>query len=122
MTQTKKNEQTPKGEGKKLKMNKKALNIGLSLAMEFGEQWLEPIQSRLAKQFPDLSFEELNEYNSICKSVMESSNKLVYSIVEKDGEKIKYKDWETKILRTYPWIDKKNRSRLFSQGMYYSWK
>ncbi len=108
---------------KRLNMDKdRILNIGLSLAMEFGEHWLEPIQSRLAETMPDLSPAELDEYNSICKSVMECSNKLVYSMVEKDGEKIKYEDWETKILRSYPWIDKKNRSRLFSQGMYYSWK
>lgn len=103
-------------------MEKRILNIGLSLAMEFGEHWLDPIQSRLAKQFPDLSSEELNEYNSICRTAMESSNKLVCSLLKKDGEKIKYEEWEATVLRSHPWINKKNLSRLFSQGMYYAMK
>ncbi len=103
-------------------MNKRILNSGLSLAMEFGEYWLEPIQSRLAKQFQGLSSEELNEYNSLCKSAMESSNRLVCSLLKKDGEKIKYEEWEATILHSYPWINKKNLRRLFSQGMYYSRK
>jgi hypothetical protein len=98
----------------------KILNVGLSLAMEFGKHWLEPIQSRLAKSFPDLSPSELDEYNSICKSVMEFSNNLVYSMVEREGEN--QKDWKAAILRSYPWINKENLSHLFSQGVYYARK
>ncbi len=98
------------------------LNVGLSFAREFGEHWLEPIQSRLAETFPDLNSIQLDEYNSLCKSVMKFGNELVCSMVEKDGEAIKYKDWEAMILRSYPWINKENRSHLFSQGMYYAWK
>ncbi len=103
-------------------MNKRILNAGLSLAIEFGEHWLEPIQPRLAEIAPDLSPAELDEYNSMCKSVMEGSNKLVSSLIKKDGEKTKYKEWEATILRSYPWINKKNLSRLFSQGMDYAMK
>ncbi len=92
------------------------------MAMEFGEHWLEPIQSRLAEKFPDRSSAELDEYNAICKSIMESSNKLVSSLIQKEGEETKYKKWKATILRSYPWINKKNLSRLFSQGMYYAMK
>jgi hypothetical protein len=98
------------------------LNIGLSLAMEFGENWLKPIQSRLANQCPDLNSHELDEYNSTCQAVMKTSNNLVYSMMEKDGLNVNQKDWEKTILRSYPWINQGNRSRLFSQGMYYAMK
>lgn len=98
------------------------LNVGLSLAMGFGENWLQPIQSRLAKIFPDLSSKELDEYDSICKAVMESSNKLVYSMAERDGAKTDQKKWEAVILHSYPWINRENLGRLFSQGMYYTYK
>ena len=36
-------------------MNTTILNEGLSLAMEWGEQWLCPIQERLATAHPELS-------------------------------------------------------------------
>ncbi len=103
-------------------MEKRILKIGLSFAMEFGGHWLEPIQSRLAKRFPDLRLHELDEYNSICKSAMECGNKLVYSLLEKGGGEIKYEEWETTALHSYPWVNKKNLERLFSQGMYYAMK
>jgi len=41
------------------------LNYGLKLAMAFGKHWLEPIQSRLIKKYPELTKVEQDEFNSI---------------------------------------------------------
>jgi len=86
------------------------------------KNWLQPIQSRLALHFPYLSSSELDEYNFICKSAMDFSNKLVQSMVEIKGNKLSQKEWEEKVLLSYPWINEENLERLFSQGMYYAWK
>ena len=53
---------------------------------------------------------------------MDFSNKLIYSMVEKNGDKLNQKEWEAKVLHSYPWINRENLNRLFSQGMYYAWK
>jgi hypothetical protein len=49
----------------------KILNCGLHLAMEWGENWLRPIQQRLAKRFPQLTQSELYHYDSECRAAME---------------------------------------------------
>ncbi len=99
------------------------LNAGLSLAMEFGENWLRPIQSRLAEKFPDLSSQELDEYNSICKSAMGFGNNSISIAMEKrDGQELNYAAWETAVVNVYPWINRENLARLFNQAMYYAWK
>ncbi|MFL5386714.1 MAG: hypothetical protein ACJ8GN_29840 [Longimicrobiaceae bacterium] len=42
------------------------LNRGLALAMEFGENCLQPIQARLAKEFPHLTPQGLDQYDALC--------------------------------------------------------
>lgn len=111
-------------------MNKnEILNAGLLLALEWGQNWLMPIQSRLAKIYPDLSPRELDEHNSTCQSVMKFSNRLIlssrtlkYSVASGDGLEIGKKEWETAVLQSYPWINTENLGHLFSQGMYYAMK
>jgi hypothetical protein len=98
------------------------LNTGLSLAMEFGENWLKPIQSRLAALEPNLRPAELEEYNSICQAAMKSSNGWIYSTAEKSGQEPDRKVWEAEVLSSHPWINKDNLDRLFSQGVYYAGK
>ncbi len=99
------------------------LNAGLALAMEFGKNWLQPIQSRLAESFPDLSSHELDEYNSICKSAMEFGNQSIsIAIIKREGQELNYKEWEAAVLNSYPWINRENLAQLFSQAMYYAWK
>jgi hypothetical protein len=46
----------------------------------------------------------------------------VYDLALKSGEATSYGDFEPVMTAQYPWVDSKNLSRLFSQGMYYAWK
>lgn len=98
------------------------LNCGLSLAMEWGENWLKPIQSRLAKEYPTLSPHELDNMNTICQTAMRFGHNLIYSVEKTNNHEVNQTEWQTKLLHRYPWINKANLGRLFSQSMYYAWK
>ena len=98
------------------------LNEGLYLAMEWGEDWLKPIQERLAVRHPALSKEDLDEINAISQKAMRFGHGAVYDLALKSGDETSYGDFEPAMIAQYPWVDAKNLSRLFSQGMYYAWK
>jgi hypothetical protein len=107
----------------------KILNRGLEFALEFGPNWLHPIQSHLSKKFPDLQTDELDKYDSICRTAMKDGHEFIYKTLEiaaKEKIKIKEKDLEDELNsflnKTYPWIDSGNLKRILSQGFYYAWK
>jgi hypothetical protein len=107
----------------------KILNQGLEFALEFGANWLQPIQSRLSSKFPELQTDELNKYDSICRKAMKDGHDFIYKKLETAGrEKIRMKEedmtGELKLFlhKKYPWIDSENLKRILSQGYYYAWK
>jgi hypothetical protein len=107
----------------------KILNRGLEFALEFGSNWLQPIQSRLSKKFPDLQTDELNKYDTICRTAMKDGHDYIYKTLvtaAKEKRKIKEKDVseELKLFlhKEYPWIDSGNLKRILTQGFYYAGK
>ena len=98
------------------------LNDGLHLAMEWGEDWLKPIQERLSKAYPGLLKEQLDEYSAICQAVMKYGHDQTYKLAELKGNKVSAEEFESIMISRYPWVNSENLSRLFSQGIYYSWK
>lgn len=105
------------------------LNAGLSMAMEFGSNWLQPINERLRSKFPNLSEQELKEYNTLCQSAMKRGHNYIYDtlnmLAENDGtiRSIELQDQFKLSLRSeYDWINDKNITGLYSQGCYYAWK
>ena len=98
------------------------LNEGLDIAMEWGKNWLKPIQDRLAVRHPELSQSELNEVNAICQAAMKFGHDFVYNLALKAGKDTKKSDLELAMQSRYPWVNAKNIAHLFSQGMYYAWK
>lgn len=98
------------------------LNQGLSLAMQWGDDWLKPIQGRLARRFPVLSRDQLDEINFTCQAVMKFGHAAVYDLAEKFGKDTKREEFVRVMSVAYPWINEENLSQLFSQGMYYAWK
>jgi hypothetical protein len=104
-------------------VNRKILNTGLDLAMEFGEQWLQPIQTRLAAKFPSLSGANLDAYDSACREAMRFGHQQVVLTIRKSKDRrAHYARFRTAVLAKYPWMTEKNLGRLFSQGCYYSMK
>ncbi|MEL0169599.1 MAG: hypothetical protein VW877_15865 [Pseudomonadaceae bacterium] len=111
-----------KKEKKRSPSKEEILNAGLKMALEWGENWLKPIQGRLSKAYPDLKVEELNKYNSSCQAAMKFGCDTVYEMAERYGKETKQKEFEAIFLQRYPWVNEKNLSHIFSQGMYYAWK
>lgn len=98
------------------------LNAGLALAMEWGENWLKPIQARLRLRYPQLSQAELDQFNSLCQEAMKFGHDTVYELAQEAGTKTRVSDFESRFRTRYPWADARNVSHLYSQGMYYAWK
>ena len=97
-------------------------NDGLNMAMEWGENLLQPVQSRLSAKYPSLTPAELDEINALCQAAMKFGHDTVYGLASRSGSKTKLESFAALMRRRYPWVDAKNISRLFSQGMYYAWK
>lgn len=62
------------------------LNIGLDFSMEFGKNWLKPIQKRLSQKIPSISAEDLDKYNNICAKTRDDGNAILFSILDNIGE------------------------------------
>ncbi len=99
-------------------------NEGLSLAMEFGEHWLQPIQARLGELFPHLSQAELDAYDAHCRDTMDEGHSLVASVLVECGGPTEDAQprFRERLLSKYAWISPNNAGRLFSQGCYYALK
>ncbi len=98
------------------------LNIALDLALEWGEDWLEPVQSRLTKHYPQLSAEELDIYNDTVQKVMRFGWEAIEGLDFMNASKAAFEQFKGKVLQTYPWITEKNLSHMFSQSCYYALK
>jgi len=97
-------------------------NVGLDLAMEWGENWLRPIQDRLSAKYPDLDQGDLDRYDRLCRAAMKEGHDLVWDMAQVGIDRVNDDEWKRQLKASYPWIDDANLSRLFSQGMYYAWK
>ncbi|MEM6822068.1 MAG: hypothetical protein AAF558_09025 [Verrucomicrobiota bacterium] len=108
------------------------LNTGLDLAMEWGEHWLHPIQTRLASLFPELNGEELDYCNEICQAAMHMGCDLAGEppLYLPTSEVIPEKRTMTRVWKNYcqqmkaqhPWISEANLEKMYSQGRYHALK
>ena len=109
------------------------LNIGLELAMEWGEYWLQPIQKRLSLQFPSLSPAELSAYNKACQKAMNTGHNMARDAMRGFGlssgsdkdekrQKEEYAKFDSEYRKLFPWVTDKNLGRVYSQGCYYAMK
>lgn len=99
------------------------LDTGLGLAMEWGDQWLMPIQQRLALLHPELGALELELYNEACGSAMRYGHQQIVDCLRqtRDDDKL-FRIWSATMMREFPWISAERLNRLYSQGRYYAWK
>ncbi|KFC22242.1 hypothetical protein [Epilithonimonas lactis] len=105
--------------------SKEILNVALNMSMEFGENWLKPIHERLNKKYPEISSENLEKINSICKEVNKFANDYVYesgSVINQEISFVDFNIFKDDILLKYSWISKNNLNRLYNQSCYYAMK
>lgn len=100
------------------------LNDGLHLAMEWGEEWLQPIQERLGSRHPALDRTELDRYDKACRAAMQHGHRLVRLCWHRPGtdEAAAVATFTEEMQKEYAWISDENLKSLYSQGMYYAWK
>ena len=98
------------------------LNYSLDLAQEWGQYWLQPIQSRLRSAYPGLPDSELDRLNAAAQAAMTFAHDLVYSMADQYGRKFDQSKWAADVLAQFPWIDQKNINHLHSTGLYYAWR
>jgi hypothetical protein len=99
------------------------LNAGLDLAMEWGADFMQPINPRLTRRFPRLPVHELNAYDAACRAAMGWGHTQVAPHWHAVGgnEREARRAFERSVRDRYPWISDKNLSRLYAQGRYYAW-
>ena len=96
------------------------LNVALAMSLEWGENWLAPINARIVAAYPALSAEDAQTLDLWCKEV----SKFAYALVEKDYPQNmagNVGDAMHHVARQYPQLDADNLARLYNQGMYYAW-
>lgn len=104
-------------------------NAGVKMAAEFGEHFMQPIQSRLMLQFAFLGMDHLDFYNIICAKARDEAHKFVYKQMETLAAKSEtisntwsYSTFKVHMEANYPMINEANLTHLYSQGCYYCWK
>ena len=96
------------------------LNVALEMSLEWGENWLAPIQQRIQKAYPELTAGDADILNLWCIEVRKHAFALVkeeypLAMANKDGTAMK------RVKQEYPQINSENLARLYNQGMYYAW-
>ena len=105
--------------------NKEIANDGLNLSMEFGENWLKPINERLSKKYSELLPVELEKYNKLCKDVNTYANDFILNNPVKHNDELiflPFEKFKKVIHKKYAWINEDNLKQLYSQSCYYAWK
>ena len=97
-------------------------NEGLALAMDWGEDWLAPIQQRLRERHPRLTRAELDELDSTCRAAMRLGHETVHALVRTHGKDLALAAFAERFAAQVPWASAENVERLFKQGLYYAWK
>ena len=98
------------------------LNYALHLAQEWGDDWMKPIQERLATSYPDMSQRQLDLLNDLSQEAMHFCYGLARKLYEKTSGGGFADEWNSACLARYPWIDEKNLRQLYSTGRYYATK
>ncbi len=95
-------------------------NTAVMLSLEWGENWGNPIQSRLRNYFPNISAAESNRLDDHCRELMSFS----VNLAEKYYFQHEYSLEEAlSILKQqFPKLEARNLSRLLSQAVWYARK
>ncbi|MFN7783621.1 MAG: hypothetical protein ACK5PG_12905 [Lysobacterales bacterium] len=98
-------------------------NQALGFAMEWGEQWLQPIHARLRVAMPDLDADQLDALNELAQRTLRQAWKAMERLLRSQkAERQTPSDasFREQLGPEFAWIDPANLSRLHSQAMYYA--
>lgn len=98
-------------------------NLALGLALDWGPDWLQPIQARLAGLAPELDAQQRDALNALAQRVMRFGRKAMEDAMRLRGGQPAVPDLDALRGRLGPefgWIDHERLSRLHSQSAYYA--
>jgi hypothetical protein len=98
------------------------LNDGLALAMNWGDQWLAPIQERLQAQHPWLAAAELDDLDAACQAAMRLGHETAYRLAAENAQQVDPDAFIRSVRARFAWVDDANAERLLRQSVYYLWK
>lgn len=98
------------------------LNKGLELALEWGEHFGQPIQTRLSRLESHLSAEQLEVCQQLCQEVKYFAFDQIYRLYQQGIKDPSLAQYQQPLLEKYPWVSQQNLSRLLNQGRYYAWR
>jgi len=108
-----------------MKLTNQILNDGLSLSMEFRENWLTDIDNRLKIKYPELTESELRNCDKLCRKINKTAHNFILKNPIKTGNEIDFIDFskfEEFMKVKYKWIENANLNKLYSQSCYYALK
>ena len=99
-------------------MNADIQNAALRLSLEWGENFMAPIQARLRETFPELTPDQADELEKSSRQIQSFAFALYEELY---FEKMTRAEVEAKIKVAHAFLDADNMARLYNQGMYYAW-
>ncbi|MDC7956213.1 hypothetical protein PKF05_10280 [Fusobacterium simiae] len=101
--------------------DKNILNIALKRHLEWGKEMLIPLETKLLKDIPNISTDDLKKLVDYIKNISKDILwKIYYSNYDRKTNELKT-NTVSEIKNKYPWIDEENLKTLHLQGMYYAW-
>lgn len=91
----------------------------MNLSLEWGENWLRPVDERLKAIFKSINDDEAKRIDIFIREAREDIFKMVeqHYLKELSEEQLKLN-----LKEKYSFLNDDNYKRLLSQGMYYAWK
>lgn len=100
-------------------------NLALGLALQWGPDWLQPIQPRLARLAPELDAHQRDALDALAQRAMRFGWKAMANAMRLDGGRPALPDldaFRSSLGPEFGWIDHERLSRLHSQSAYYALK
>ncbi len=98
------------------------LNEGLALAMDWGDDWLSPINARLHERHRYLGADELAALNSECQGAMRCGHEIAHARLQTDNRPVDIETFARLVRERHSWVSQENATRLLNQSVYYAAK
>ncbi len=92
-------------------LNSDILNHALNLAMDWGEDFMQPTQARMQAIYPEFSAQQLDAIDEYVRTAM----KYGHAIATGD-----FNSFKKAVNTQFSWVSDDNLHRMFNQGMYYA--
>ena len=98
------------------------LREGLALAMDWGDDWLSPINTRLHERHRYLGADELAIINDECQAAMRWGHEIMHDQLRDGARSVDAEGFAHLIHERHPWVDEETMARLLKQSIYYAAK